>query len=157
MKNTLTAEALHLPRGFFQIPFVRDIEKEFGFKGSKLLIDILFAVTETGFECPYGRAFRDKVAERNSVSERLVDMVVHRMVKSGYLDQAKYADRHVLAIPNGNIVDDEEKAGTLPYYFINPSFGGVSSEETAVISGITTVISEKTNGNKNFSGNNPQI
>lgn len=119
MKNTLTAEALHLPRGFFQIPFVRDIEKEFGFKGSKLLIDILFAVTETGFECPYDRAFRDKVAGRNSVSERLVDMVVHRMVKNGYL--AKYADRHVLAIPDGNIVDDEEKAGILPYYFINPS------------------------------------
>ena len=109
MNKTLTAESIHLSRRFFKHPFVRAIEKEFGFKGSKLVIDILIETTETGFETPSCKEFRYKIAQRNNVSERLVDMVVHRMVKNGFLDQNKYADRHVLAIPSENILDNEEK------------------------------------------------
>ena len=127
MIESLTAEAIHLSRGFFKHPFVRAIEKEFGFKGSKLVIDILIEITETGFETHYCKEFRDKVAGRNNVSERLVDMVVHRMVKNGFLDQAKYADRHVLAIPSGNILDNEKKAVTgLPYFFVYSSYFFIS-------------------------------
>ena len=158
MIESLTAEAIHLSRGFFKHPFVRAIEKEFGFKGSKLVLDILIETTETGFETPYCKEFRDKVALRNNVSERLVDMVVHRMVKNGFLDQAKYADRHVLAIPSGNILDNEKKSvSDLPYFFVNAQLRHVSSEETIFISEITPVISEKTPVDKNYSGNNPQI
>ena len=158
MIESLTAEAIHLSRGFFKHPFVRAIEKEFGFKGSKLVLDILIETTETGFETPYCKEFRDKVAGRNNVSERLVDMVVHRMVKNGFLDQAKYADRHVLAIPAGNILEDEKNIGSdLPYFFVNAQLRLVSSEETIVIPEITQVISEKTPVDKNYSGKNPQI
>lgn len=158
MIESLTAEAIHLSRGFFKHPFVRAIEKEFGFKGSKLVLDILIETTETGFETPYCKEFRNNVAQRNNVSERLVDMVVHRMVKNGFLDQAKYADRHVLAIPSGNIFDNEKKSvSDLPYFFVNAQLRRVSSEETIVISEITPVISEKTPVDKNYSGNNPQI
>lgn len=158
MIESLTAEAIHLSRGFFKHPFVRAIEKEFGFKGSKLVLDILIETTETGFETPYCKEFRDKVAGRNNVSERLVDMVVHRMVKNGFLDQAKYADRHVLAIPAGNILGDEKNIGSdLPYFFVNTQLRLVSSEETIVIPEITQVISEKTPVDKNYSGKNPQI
>ena len=133
MIESLTAEAIHLSRGFFKHPFVRAIEKEFGFKGSKLVLDILIETTETGFESPYCKEFRDKVAQRNNVSERLVDMVVHRMVKNGFLDQAKYADHHVLAIPSGNILDNEKKAVTdLPYFFFYSHLKHISSEETPV-------------------------
>ena len=144
MKKTLTAEAIHLSRGFFQIPFVRAIEKEFGFKGSKLLIDVLFEVTETGYECRYNRAFRDVIAKRNNVSERLVDMVVHRMVKNGYLDQAKYASNHVLSIPSRYLlVGGSKECYSLPYYFVVPS-KEVNSEETAVNSEETLINSEET-------------
>ena len=133
MIESLTAEAIHLSRGFFKHPFVRAIEKEFGFKGSKLVLDILIETTETGFETPYCKEFRDKVAQRNNVSERLVDMVVHRMIKNGFLDQAKYADHHVLAIPSGNILDHEKKAVTdLPYFFVYSHLKHISSEETPV-------------------------
>lgn len=140
MIESLTAEAIHLSRGFFKHPFVRAIEKEFGFKGSKLVLDILIETTETGFETPYCKEFRDKVALRNNVSERLVDMVVHRMVKNGFLDQVKYADRHVLAIPSGNILDIEKKAvSDLPYFFVYTHLKHVSSEETIVNSEETIV------------------
>lgn len=144
MKKTLTAETIHLSRGFFQISFVRAIEKEFGFKGSKLLIDVLFEVTETGYECRYNRVFRDVIAKRNNVSERLVDMVVHRMVKNGYLDQSKYASNHVLAIPSRYLlVDGSKECYSLPYYFVVPSSKEVDSEETAVCSEETPINSEK--------------
>lgn len=148
MIESLTAEAIHLSRGFFKHPFVRAIEKEFGFKGSKLVLDILIETTETGFETPYCKEFRDKVALRNNVSERLVDMVVHRMVKNGFLDQAKYADRHVLAIPSGNILDIEKKADSdLPYFFVYTHLKHVSSEETIVNSEETPVFTEETPNN----------
>lgn len=148
MIESLTAEAIHLSRGFFKHPFVRAIEKEFGFKGSKLVLDILIETTETGFETPYCKEFRDKVALRNNVSERLVDMVVHRMVKNGFLDQAKYADRHVLAIPSGNILDIEKKAvSDLPYFFVCTHLKYVSSEETIVNSEETHVFTEETPNN----------
>ena len=148
MIESLTAEAIHLSRGFFKHSFVRAIEKEFGFKGSKLVLDILIETTETGFETPYCKEFRDKVAGRNNVSERLVDMVVHRMVKNGFLDQAKYADRHVLAIPSGNILDNEKKAVTdLPYFFIYSHLKHISSEETIVNTEETPVFTEETTNN----------
>ena len=148
MTTTLTAEAIHLSRDFFKHPFVKAVEKEFGFKGSKLLIDILIEVTKTGFEETYNKSFRDKIAGRNNVSERLVDMVVHRMLKNGFLDQAKYADRHVLAIPSGNILDNEKKAVTcLPYFFLASHDKMVNSEETAVISEETPVFTEETTNN----------
>ena len=144
MIESLTAEAIHLSRGFFKHPFVRAIEKEFGFKGSKLVLDILIETTETGFETPYCKEFRDKVALRNNVSERLVDMVVHRMVKNGFLDQVKYADRHVLAIPSGNILDIEKKVvSDLPYFFIYTHLKHVSSEETIVNSEEIHVFTEE--------------
>lgn len=148
MIKTLTAEAIHLSRDFFKHPFVKAVEKEFGFKGSKLLIDILIEVTKTGFEETYNKSFRDKIAGRNNVSERLVDMVVHRMLKNGFLDQAKYVDRHVVAIPSGNILDNEKKAVTgLPYFFVYSHLKHVSSEETIVNSEETTVFTEKTTNN----------
>lgn len=148
MIESLTAEAIHLSRGFFKHSFVIAIEKEFGFKGSKLVIDILIEATETGFETPYCKEFRDKVAQRNNVSERLVDMVVHRMVKNGFLDQAKYADRHVLAIPSGNILDNEKKVVTdLPYFFVYSHLKHVSPEETIVNSEETPVFTEETTNN----------
>ncbi len=148
MIKTLTAEAIHLSRDFFKHPFVKAVEKEFGFKGSKLLIDILIEVTKTGFEETYNKSFRDKIAGRNNVSERLVDMVVHRMLKNGFLDQAKYADRHVLAIPSGNILDNEKKAVTgLPYFFLASHDKMVNSEETAVIPEETPVFTEETTNN----------
>ena len=148
MIESLTAEAIHLSRGFFKHPFVRAIEKEFGFKGSKLVLDILIETTETGFETPYCKEFRDKVALRNNVSERLVDMVVHRMVKNGFLDQVKYADRHVLAIPSGNILDIEKKAvSDLPYFFVYTHLKHVSSEETIVNSEEIPVFTEETTNN----------
>lgn len=133
MKKALTAEAIHLSRGFFKHPFVRAIEKEFGFKGSKLVLDILIETTEKGFEAPYCREFRDRIAQRNSVSERLVDMVSHRMIKNGFLDQSKYDVLHVVAIPSVNIlINKDDEGNNLPYYFINPSKNSVSSEETMV-------------------------
>lgn len=145
MSKTLTAEAIHLSRRFFKHPFVRAIEKEFGFKGSKLVLDILIETTETGFETPYCKEFRDKVALRNNVSECLVDMVVHRMVKNGFLDQAKYESQHIVAIPSGNIVVNEDDTDdNLPYLFINSSKDGVSSEETMVNSEETPIITEET-------------
>ena len=148
MIKTLTAEAIHLSRDFFKHPFVKAVENEFGFKGSKLLIDILIEVTKTGFEETYNKSFRDKIAGRNNVSERLVDMVVHRMVKNGFLDQAKYADRHVLAIPSGNILDNEKKAVTdLPYFFVYSHLKHISSEETIVNPEETTVVTEETTNN----------
>ena len=148
MIKTLTAEAIHLSRDFFKHPFVKAVEKEFGFKGSKLLIDILIEVTKTGFEETYNKSFRDKIAGRNNVSERLVDMVVHRMVKNGFLDQAKYADRHVLAIPSGNILDNEKKAVTgLPYFFVYSHLKHISSEGTIVNPEETTVVTEETTNN----------
>lgn len=148
MIESLTAEAIHLSREFFKHPFVRAIEKEFGFKGSKLVLDILIETTETGFETPYCKEFRDKVALRNNVSERLVDMVVHRMIKNGFLDQAKYADRHVLAIPSGNILDIEKKeVSDLPYFFVYTHLKHVSSEETIVNSEETHVFTEETPNN----------
>lgn len=157
MNKTLTAEAIYLSRGFFKIPFVRAIEKEFGFKGSKLLIDILFEVTETGFESPYNKAFRDVIASRNGVSERLVDMVVHRMVKNNYLDKKKYASSHVLAIPDGNIVSEDSPVDELSYYFVRPSVMDDNSVEKFVNSEETPISSEETTDNKRLRGNNPKI
>ena len=75
-------------------------------------------------------------------------MVVHRMVKNGFLDQAKYADRHVLAIPSGNILDIEKKADSdLPYFFVYTHLKHVSSEETIVNSEETPVFTEETPNN----------
>ena len=75
-------------------------------------------------------------------------MVVHRMVKNGFLDQAKYADRHVLAIPSGNILDNEKKAVTgLPYFFVYSHLKHISSEETIVNPEETTVVTEETTNN----------
>ena len=157
MNTTLTAEAIHLSRGFFLHPFVRAIEKEFGFKGSKLLIDILFEVTVGGFECPSNKSFRSKVAGRNDgVSERLVDMVVHRMVKNGFLDQAKYASRHVLAIPEGNIIEnDMTEFSHLPYFFVHPHGNAVSSEQMMVSSEEIRENTEKTEVYSSLSSHHP--
>ena len=154
MSKTLTAEAIHLSRSYFKHPFVRAIEKEFGFKGSKLVLDILIETTETGFEASYRKEFRDRIAQRNSVSERLVDMVVHRMIKNGFLDQAKYESQHIVAIPSGNIVINENGIDkNLPYYFINTSKDGVSSEETMVNSEETHIITEETINHRSLSLN----
>jgi len=148
MSKTLTAEVIHLSRGFFQHPFMRAIEKEFGFKGSKLVLDILIETIETGFEASYCKVFRDKIAQRNGVSERLVDMVVHRMLKNGFLDQAKYDNYHVVAIPSGNILDIEKKGvSDLPYFFVYTHLKHVSSEETIVNSEETSVFTEETTNN----------
>lgn len=155
MNKTLTAESLNLSRGFFQIPFVRSIEKEFGFKGSKLLLDILFEVTETGFETQYNLSLREKIAQRNNVSERLVDMVVHRMVKNDYLDQKRYSEHHVLAIPDSNIVNNEEETNNkLSYFFIKPCYDNITSEKTGVISEKTQVISKTINNTSSLLSNN---
>ena len=151
MTTTLTAEAIHLSRGFFKHPFVMAVEKEFGFKGSKLLIDILIEVTKTGFEETYNKSFRDKIARRNNVSERLVDMVVHRMLKNGFLDQAKYDDSHVVAIPSGNIIQEgSEESLSLPYFFLASHDKRVNSEETAVISEETHVNTEETTNERSL-------
>lgn len=151
MIKTLTAEAIHLSRDFFKHPFVKAVEKEFGFKGSKLLIDILIEVTKTGFEETYNKSFRDKIAGRNNVSERLVDMVVHRMLKNGFLDQTKYADRHVLAIPSGNIIQEgSEESLPLPYFFLASHDKRVNSEETAVISEETHINMEETTNERSL-------
>ena len=151
MTTTLTAEAIHLSRGFFKHPFVMAVEKEFGFKGSKLLIDILIEVTKKGFEETYNKSFRDKIAGRNNVSERLVDMVVHRMIKNGFLDQAKYDDSHVVAIPSGNIIhESSEESLPLPYFFLASHGNSVISEKTAVISEETHVISEETTNERSL-------
>ena len=148
MIKTLTAEAIHLSRDFFKHPFVKAVEKEFGFKGSKLLIDILIEVTKTGFEETYNKSFRDKIAGRNNVSERLVDMVVHRMLKNGFLDQAKYDDSHVVAIPSGNIIQEGSEASlTLPYFFFASHGSRVISEETAVNSEKNHINTEETINN----------
>lgn len=144
MTTTLTAEAIHLSRGFFKHPFVMAVENEFGFKGSKLLIDILIEVTKTGFEETYNKSFRDKIAGRNNVSERLVDMVVHRMLKNAFLDQAKYDDSHVVAIPSGNIIQEgSEESLPLPYFFLASHGSRVIPKETAVISEETHVNTEE--------------
>lgn len=151
MIKTLTAEAIHLSRDFFKHPFVKAVENEFGFKGSKLLIDILIEVTKTGFEETYNKSFRDKIAGRNNVSERLVDMVVHRMLKNGFLDQTKYADRHVLAIPSGNIIQEgSEESLPLPYFFLASHDKRVNSEETAVISEETHINTEETTNERSL-------
>lgn len=142
---TLKAETLHLPNGFFQIPFVKSIGKEFGFKGSKLLIEILFAVTETtSFESPYNKAFRERIAKRNEVTERLVDMVVHRMVKNGYLEKKSRDNHQVIAIPSGNIINEGmEENVSLPYFFVNSHLNNISSEETKVNSEEIDIITEE--------------
>lgn len=107
---------------------------------------------------PYRREFRDRIAQRNSVSERLVDMVVHRMIKNGFLDQTKYDAHHVVAIPSVNIAVNEDNAGnTLPYYFINPSKDSVSSEETRNNSEETPIYSEKIPNNNGLLRNNSEI
>lgn len=151
MTTTLTAEAIHLSRDFFKHPSVKAVEKEFGFKGSKLLIDILIEVTETGFEEAYNKSFRDKIAERNNVSERLVDMVVNRMLKNGFLDQVKYDDRHVVAIPSGNIVKKCSKEYlSLPYFFLASHGNRFNSEEMIVNSEETHVNSEETTNDRSL-------
>ena len=139
MTTTLTAEAIHLSRDFFKHPFVKAVEKEFGFKGSKLLIDILIEVTGTGFEETYNKSFRDKIAGRNIVSERLV------------LDHAKYDDSHVVAIPSGNIIQEGSEASlTLPYFFFASHGNRVISEETAVNSEKNHINTEETINNRSL-------
>ncbi len=145
MNITLTAEAIHLNRDFFSFPAVKAIEKEFGFKGSKLILDILFEVTETGFETAYNRPLRDKIAKRNSVSERLVAMIVQRLINHGFLEKKRYNADHVLAIPSKHLLDSYPDEGVhLPYFFIKPSLDRVITKETQVNSEETRINPEET-------------
>ena len=146
MNSTLKAESVSLSCAFFDSPSVKAIEKEFGFKGSKLLLDILLEVAKfPNTESVYCKSFRERIAIRNNVSERLVDMVVHRMVNNLLLRKIKHSSHYSLAVPSWCVQPD----GTNPFlstpYFVTLSRKNqVSSEETPINSEETPVSSEKT-------------
>lgn len=155
MSKTLTAEAIHLSRSFYTFPCVKAIQKEFGFKGACLIVTILFKVTSDGFERTYDRRFMNEVAScHNGITPNLVGMVVRRMVELGLLDKEAFTQRHVVAIPSGNIIAMESDVdNNLPYFFINSSKDGVSSEEIIINSEETHIISEETINHRSLSLN----
>lgn len=145
MNSTQKVEALSLSCGFFDSPSVKAIEKEFGFKGSKLLLDILLEVASSSAECVYCKTFRERIALRNNVSERLVDMVVHRMVNQLLLRKIKHPSYHLLVFPSWNVLSEGTKHSSSLLYSVTISRKKqITSEKTAVISEETNVYSEKT-------------
>ena len=80
------------------------------------------------------------------VSHNLKMLVVNRKVRNGFLDQAKYDERHVLAIPDKYIHSDssESDSSKLAYHFVDPGKNVVNSEETPISSEETPISSEET-------------
>ena len=147
MNKTLTAEVVNLSCDFYTFPCVKAIQKEFGFKGTVLIVTILFEVTNKGFERPYDSRFLHKVAEHhNGITPNLVRMVVRRMVKNGLLDKEAFDQRHIVAIPSKFIISDEAEVDrdTTPYFFEKPKMEIFSSEETVVNTEENHILSEET-------------
>ena len=146
MNSTLKAESVSLSFAFFDSPSVKAIEKEFGFKGSKLLLDILLEVAKfPNTESVYCKSFRERIAFRNNVSERLVDMVVHRMVNNHLLRKIRHSSYYSLVVPSWCVQPDGINPFLSSPYFVTLSHENqVSSEETPINSEETTVSSEKT-------------
>ena len=157
MNRTLTAEAVHLSSSFYTFPCVEAIQQEFGFKGTFLILTILFEVTSKGFEQPYNSRFVHKVAACNDgITPNLVSMVVHRMVKNGLLDKDAFDQRHMVAIPSNFILSEDGviDRAAVPYFFEKPKQEIVTSEETGVNSEETPINSEEMSNNKSSLQNN---
>ena len=147
-------QCIVLSADFYGHPFVKSIIQEFGPKGYALVTVILMTIGRNGVETAYDKAFTDSVlGVLTDVSRNLVDMVVRKMVKSGFLDGDAFRKRKVFTPPSGCIVDNMDEVHLLqtgttrPYLFINShslSNNIVNSEKTVISSEETLVYSEET-------------
>ena len=150
MNKPLTAEAVHLSRSFYTFPCVKAIQKEFGFKGTFLIVSILIEVTSNGFERPFDRCFMNDVATRHEgITPNLVGMVVRRMTQYDLLDNEAFIKRRMVAIPSKFILSDDVMTDreSIPYFFDVPVQQNISSEETWVNSEETHNTTEETTDN----------
>ncbi len=162
MNKSLQAEhCIYLSTCFHGHPFVKSVLKEFGPKGYAVVTAVLLTIRRNGREATYRQGFIQSILDfLPDVSGNLVDMIVRKMVKAGFLDSEVFHARKALTPPAEYI------AGTIsevfsdvsrPYVFIMTpvdNYKSVNPEETAVYSEETIVNSEETAQCCNFSVNN---
>ena len=156
MNRTLTAEAVWLSCDFYTFPSVKAIQKEFGFKGTYLIITILLDLTSNGFKRPYDRSFINDVSRVCGITPNLVRMVVRRMAFHGLLDKESFIQCNTVAIPSEYIMLGKEVKNitSIPYYIDKSVKKAISSEETIVNSEETPNLTEETILNNCFHLNN---
>ena len=168
-KSLKTERCFFQSSSFRNTPFVKAIRKEFGSKGYVLILATLEEICSSGIEVSYDQSFFDRViATYPEMSKNLIDMVVRKMIKKGFLDRDAFFQRQVLMPPSCYIVDtveeiyDDRNSGK-PYLFIRSSIPGENSCDnrmSVVSSEETPINSEETGVNRGFSGNyhvQPQI
>lgn len=167
MVESLKAEqCVYLSTDFHTTPFVRSVVREFGPKGYALVTVILLTIGRNGVRTLYGQSFREAVVSGlQDVSQNLVDMVVRKMVKSGFLDRDAFHRQHVLTPPSSCIagcvrdVFTSDGSPSRPYLFVSCPYRTpdcVSSVKTTVSSEETAVNAEGTSLSGNNFGNNVQ-
>ena len=150
-------QCIVLSTDFYGHPFVKSIIQEFGPKGYALVTVILMTIGRDGTATVYDKSFTDDIlGALTDVSRNLVDMVVRKMVKSGFLDSDAFRKRKVLTPPSVCIVDSLDDVYlsnadiTRPYLFVKHPYCSknvVNSEKTIISSEETAVYSEETPAN----------
>lgn len=147
-------QCIFLSTDFDGHPFIKSIIKEFGPKGYALVTVILLTMGKGGISTVYDQSFKETILRiLTDVSQNLLDMVVRKMAKNGFLDREAFYKRKVLTPPERCIMDRIEDVWsnphdeTRPYLFVKNSSHGdglVNSEETRISSEETIVNTEET-------------
>ena len=154
MSESLQAEqCIYFGLDFAGSDCVKTIVKEFGPKGYAILNAILIFIERRGIGLPYNDEFKKEVCEHlHDIGENLVDMVVQRMIKGGFLDRDLFCEKHVLAPPAEYICTMEEFTASVvkhkPFVFIKlgnrNTYDIINSEETIIYSEKTNVSNTET-------------
>lgn len=144
-----TEQCFYQSSNFRNTSFVKSIMKEFGSKGYVLILATLEEIGRNGTAVRYDTSFKDRiVTDFPEVSRNLLDMVVRKMAKKGFLDKKAFESRKVLTPPSSCIVDSVESVydgshQRSPYLFVRPSALSVNSDLIHVSSEETNINSEE--------------
>lgn len=112
-KSLKTEQCFYQSANFRNTSFVKSIRKEFGLKGYALIIATLEEISRNG--C-YDQSFCDRIiSDFPEVSQNLLDMVVRKMAKNGFLDREAFYKRKVLTPPERCIMDRIEDVWLTAY------------------------------------------
>ena len=154
-----TEQCFYRSSNFRNTSFVKSIMKEFGSKGYVLILATLEEIGRNGTVVHYDQSFIDRiVVDFPEVSRNLLDMVVRKMAKKGFLDRKAFESRKELTPPSSCVVDSVEAVfdgshEKSPYLFVRPSVFSVDSELIQVSSEETPINSEKISQSGGSCGN----
>lgn len=154
-----TEQCFYKCSNFRNTSFVKSIMKEFGSKGYVLILATLEEIGRNGTVVRYDQSFKDRIVnDFPEVSRNLLDMVVRKMAKNGFLDRKAFESRKELTPPSSCVVDNVEAVfdgshQKSPYLFVKASVLSDNSELIQVSSEKTAINSEETSKDGSLCGN----